>query len=165
MSTAKRLILIRHAHRDTSAGRELDNGLSKKGKMQARRIAGYLMHSLGDEQPTLISSPTKRCRQTLKPFAKERDIPLETTPLVYEQNPDETWKQFERRIRYFCTSWEKSGNETTIVCSHGDWIPSCVFQLAEVGIKLKKGGLVEFVVDDDGVHLHTLLQSLKPFSC
>ena len=69
MSLDKALIILRHAHRDKNLGRELDNGLSKKGKSQAEKIAEYLNNKLKNKTITLASSPKKRCLETLQPFS------------------------------------------------------------------------------------------------
>ncbi len=158
---SKRLILVRHAHRDTDEGRELDNGLSAKGKKQRKLLNRFLAAQKGIEHATLMSSPSTRCMETLAPLAKKYALELEETPVLIEQQAEESWKQFERRVRYFCATWKKSGLPLTIVCTHGDWIPAAVFSLVGVGIELKKSGIVVLHGEKRDVQLETLIQNFS----
>lgn len=64
-------ILIRHAHRDT-ADRAQDNGLSKKGREQAKRLRKYFEERFpeGEGDLVLVTSPKKRCVETIEPIAE-----------------------------------------------------------------------------------------------
>ncbi|MGE0615559.1 MAG: phosphoglycerate mutase family protein [Bacteriovoracia bacterium] len=120
----ERLILIRHAHRDTSE-REKDNGLDKLGKRQAKALAGLFRTLEGKKsEPLLVSSPKKRCRETLEPIAELTDSEVEAHPLLDEQHGFEDMRTFELRIRDFFKWLDgQKKNEIVVACSHGDWLP------------------------------------------
>ena len=70
------LYLVRHAHagsRSSWEGRDLHRPLSKKGRRQADAIADLLAEA-GIER--LLSSPARRCVQTLEPLAAQSGTKL-----------------------------------------------------------------------------------------
>jgi broad specificity phosphatase PhoE len=99
--------------------------------------------------------------ETLASLAKKHTLEIEETPVLMEQQPEESWKQFERRVRYFCATWKKSGLPLTIVSTHGDWIPAAVFSLIGVGIELQKSGVVVISGAKRDVHLETLINNFS----
>src|SRR4051794_36350749 len=64
------LVIIRHAHRNKAFGAEADNGLSAKGRRQARAAARFFKKRFKGRKPNIFSSPKRRCRETLEPIAK-----------------------------------------------------------------------------------------------
>src|SRR5688572_21096846 len=66
----KILFIVRHAHRDTDAGRERDNGLDKKGRIQAVELVRFFEKLSMPTRPVLASSRLKRCVETLEPLQK-----------------------------------------------------------------------------------------------
>lgn len=155
----KTLVIIRHAHRDTSKGQELNNGLSDKGRKQVRNIFDFYFERFPEvEKPVLFSSARRRCIETLEPLARKLERRLVVNPLLLEQTEKETSAQFKQRIRRFKKDWEKSSSELTIICSHGDWIPVFFKELLGLETSLKKGGWAE--VEWDGKpRLTWLIQS------
>ncbi|MFM8270359.1 MAG: SixA phosphatase family protein [Pseudomonadota bacterium] len=146
----KTLIIIRHAHRDTDKGRELNNGLSDKGRKQVRKVFDFYFERFPEiEKPILLSSGRKRCMETLEPLARKLERRLTVNPLLMEQTSKETTAQFKQRVRRFKKEWEKSTAELTLICSHGDWIPVFLKELLGTTIHLKKGGWAEVVQLED----------------
>src|SRR4051812_31670871 len=125
----KTLVLIRHAHRDTG-DRARDNGLSDKGKDQARWLKKYFTSRF--EHPEglwLVSSPKKRCLETLAPISSVGEYEIDVDPDLDEKAASETVEAFEQRIHRFLKEWTQTPQELTIVCSHGDWLPAAVVHL------------------------------------
>lgn len=134
---AKQLFLIRHAHRDIESSRLTDNGLSEKGQAQALKLVKLFYRRLDLEDPMFFSSPKKRCIETLTPLSKSFGKKVEVMDLL-----DEGSSLFER-IQEFIEWWMKNGPTCTVVCSHGDWIPECVYKMTGARIDCKKGSVVE----------------------
>ncbi len=144
LKNPKTLILVRHAHRDTDAGRRLDNGLSERGHAQATQIEKLFLSRYPEiVKPVLLSSPSKRCRETLEPIAKSRKVPVKIDRELGEQTGDESGRDFQKRIGKFIDGFLGRDHELEVCCSHGDWIPICLELLAIGAIDLKKGGWAE----------------------
>jgi len=144
----KTLIIIRHAHRDTQRGPELNNGLSEKGRRQVRKLFDFYFERFPEmETPVLLTSGRRRCVETLDPLARKLERKLAIEPLLEEQKPKETMAQFKKRIRSFKKQWERSKADLTVICSHGDWIPLFLKDSVGAEIHLKKGGWAEMVLE------------------
>ena len=133
---------MRHAHRDTETGREQNNGLSKKGKHQAKYLRDSLLLIVGDRKSKLLSSPAKRCIETLTPLAKKINALIEISIALQEQQPGESERQFRGRVEEFVRWWTNSQHSLLILCAHGDWIPECTKILLGREISLQKGAFV-----------------------
>jgi broad specificity phosphatase PhoE len=158
----KTLILIRHAHRDKPNGRQEDNGLSEKGKRQAKKVAAYFEKTHPGEMPYLISSPKVRCVETLQPLAKREKAEIQISSLLDEQAEQpkiESTQSFYQRVENFCQWWHSGKSpELTIACSHGDWIPACLQVLVGTPAELDKGGWAEITLKEGDVALRWMLQ-------
>lgn len=157
----KTLVIIRHAHRDTSHGRDLDNGLDDKGKKQSRKILKYFKERFGKQVPQIYSSRLERCMETVEPIASESKVEVEISPLLVERwidKANETEKEFQGRIEEFCDEWKKSKATLTVACSHGDWIPEALKYLVATQSELKKGGWAEIEMIDGKPTLSFLIQ-------
>jgi broad specificity phosphatase PhoE len=143
---SKTLILIRHAHREVVEPAE-DNGLSAKGRGQVEGLVEHLHRHLQREfdgvRPRFLCSPKKRCRETLGPVAQREKCEFKVDPRLSECSPVETSREFLERIRQFAQEWKQGGKELTVICSHGDWIPEFVAEIANARISIKKAGYVE----------------------
>jgi broad specificity phosphatase PhoE len=155
-----RLILVRHAHRDTS-NRSEDNGLSDKGHEQAKGLIAVFKNKVSkDSEILLLSSPKLRCIETLTPFSKSMGLKLTIDPNLDEAKPGESPAKFEKRLKSFLNFAGELGEKTKskdfciFACSHGDWLPLALHELIGVSIDLKKAGCAEV---QDG-RLLTLLQ-------
>jgi broad specificity phosphatase PhoE len=154
----KTLVLIRHAHRDVE-DRSRDNGLSPRGREQVQALLSYFKRSSKaprvekgvfdperGERTAWISSPKKRCLETLSPLALIEGVRPTTIDLLLERGEDEELQHFHHRVREFCDWWLQEGPELTFACSHGDWIPACVEQLTGGKVQVSKGSWCELVI-------------------
>ena len=137
----RRLYLVRHAHRDT-ADRILDNGLTEKGREQALRIRDWFIRSGLPIPKEILSSPKARCRETLEPLALGAGSKLRVDLGLDEQRENESTGALGNRVMSWLESWIASEAETTIVCSHGDWIPILVGLCTGKRLEISKGAIV-----------------------
>lgn len=158
----RKLIIVRHAHRDKPKplGRLADNGLSKKGKAQAKAVLAHFLKVQETRQVKLISSPKVRCVETLAPLAKRLKTKIEIHPALDEQQPSQTEAAYQKSIKGFLEHWARGRQGVTVICSHGDWIPRALEIIVGGPIELKKGGWAEIEQEGHGLHLVWLLQRL-----
>jgi broad specificity phosphatase PhoE len=155
----KTLIVVRHAHRDKPVP-DSDNGLSQKGRKQAQRISSLYraVHGGAKGKPAILSSPKKRCRETMAPLARAVRAPVLISGLLDEGG------RISTRVSAFLKEWARSPEELTVVCSHGDWIPVFFKKAIGVELDLEKGAWAELECDETGcLRLRSLIQDLKPF--
>jgi broad specificity phosphatase PhoE len=138
----KRLVMIRHAHRNTDEPSR-DNGLSDKGHDQVKKLVKFARERLEGSKPQFYCSPKKRCQETLGPVAKELDAKMEIEERLTEHGPGESTPLYLARIEEFLDWWKYDGPETTVICSHGDWIPIAIQKLTGARVGLKKAGWCE----------------------
>lgn len=163
----KRLILIRHAHRDTS-DRSLDNGLSRKGQRQAGRIVRYgekliLPEDYRKLNGEMVSSPRKRCLETVQDLAKSWKASVNVAKDLDERGETETSAAFMERIHRFLVAWQKNPCHLTIICGHGDWLPLAIFHLIGLSVEMKKGAWLEIEWTHCHGELSSYIPSFKPF--
>lgn len=160
----KLLIMVRHGQRDTSQ-RELDNGLNDKGRDQARLLRRFfeLRFDSDDLKSGLwvVSSPKRRCVETLTPIAKGIDREVDIHPDLDELGAKETMAAGQARIQRFLTEWRQSNAAITVLCSHGDWLPLATQQLMGVDLSFKKGSWLELEWADDRANLRWMIPSFK----
>lgn len=141
----KLLILIRHAHRDKSWGGKADNGLSEKGKKQANDFVRYFEENIlkkYDGDLIVVSSPKKRCLETVGPVAKKKKTKVEVLEFL-DENGD-----LDSKVEEFCNWWKAEPAEITIACSHGDWLPVAICRITRANVDLEKGGFAEILKKD-----------------
>ena len=153
----KRLVFIRHAHRDTS-DRDADNGLSEKGWDQAHALAQEFVSSFKDQKPVLLSSARMRCVETLEPIAKLTGVKIKISPLLIEQEHDESFREMAARVETFLEDWKESTAELTLACSHGDWLPVALDELVDEQIEMKKGAWAEVIWKGSKAKLSRVIQ-------
>jgi broad specificity phosphatase PhoE len=162
----KTLVLIRHAHRDNTQ-RELDNGLSEKGRDQAKAVKRFFTERFSKEEAGkglwLVSSPKLRCVETLQPIAKGIERPVDIHPGLDEQGSRESIKAFEGRVQAFLHEWAESKMEITILCSHGDWLPAAALGLLGLHQEFKKGSWLELESDGSAPLLRWYVPTFKHF--
>ena len=161
------LILIRHAHRETS-NRALDNGLSDKGVRQARWIREFASRRFSKVEwrkngGLLLTSPKRRCLETLEPFAKWAEAKIDARLDLEEQRHGETQVRLQQRIETFLTGWREQTNLLTVACTHGDWLPLALQSLLGEGFDVKKGGWVEIELANSRPQLRWYIPSFKHF--
>jgi phosphohistidine phosphatase SixA len=160
MPENKTLIIIRHAHRNKPKGREADNGLSAKGKKQARALSKFYTKLFKSEKARIYSSPKTRCIETVEPLAKKLKIEVEILDSLNEAlNPKNAERELSEKARSFHLLWCESKNPLTVICSHGDWIPVYVKQCTGAEIDLDKGGWVQIEMIDDQPRLRWIVQN------
>ncbi len=158
----KTLVLIRHAHRDNTI-RSRDNGLSEKGKEQAKWVKKYFFERFDDADSIwLVSSPKKRCLETIAPIADQAGLEIDINPDLAEQSDSETAQKFQDRVNRFLREWTQMPQPLTVVSSHGDWLPVAVFHLLGCQCDFRKGGWLEIEWDGMAV-LKCYIQSFKSF--
>jgi broad specificity phosphatase PhoE len=155
----QKLIVIRHAHRDKAMGHDCDNGLSAKGKRQAKLLAKFFSErfaeELEDASVELVSSPKKRCIETIEPVGHMLGIPERVDPLLDEG------EDLNVRVKTFIGGLGQCQSELLVVCSHGDWIPLFFERFLGLSIDLKKGAWAEVELDGAERRLAWLVQELE----
>lgn len=142
-SNQRRLILVRHGHRD-SANYYEDNGLSDKGSSQLQSLAKFFSESIeSTNNIAFLSSPKKRCTESLKIIADSFSKKISVDEKLVERKEDEDSKKFESRIRSWLNDWKKEDTSISFVCSHGDWIPQFIKISMDLHIDIKKSGWIE----------------------
>ncbi len=161
MSKTKLLYLTRHAHRDVS-DRTQDNGLSAKGREQAEALRQHFKKICEEKGVPLrfISSPKRRCVETLTPLAAEFNFVIEIDDRLDENHGGEDLAGFLRRISSFLVELNESKG-LIFACSHGDWIPEAMRLLVDQEIDLKKGAFTEVDISTQPPKLIQVVQSLK----
>lgn len=123
------LFVARHAHAgDRSAWTEDDRlrPLSERGEAQARGIAELLVNAAPER---ILSSPARRCVQTLVPLADKLGGRVDTDARLFEgAGPDD--------VRSLVA--ELAGTDT-VLCSHGDVIPMLLQHLVDLGMRPDRG--------------------------
>jgi 8-oxo-dGTP diphosphatase len=110
------LYLVRHAsagHRDDGDPADHLRPLDPTGHLQAERLSEWLRH---DPIERVVSSPYRRCVQTVEPLAKHLDLPVEVDDRLAEGTAvADAWRLVE-----------ECAGTTAVLCSHGDVIPDLV---------------------------------------
>lgn len=151
----KTLVMIRHAHRSKKLGRDLDNGLSDKGIKQAERLGSFYASRFGEVRALLLSSPKRRCIETLEPIARETSSKIREWKCLDEEG------DIPHKIETFLTDWEKHHDPLTLLCSHGDWIPEFFQRELKIAVDLEKGAWAELEKSANGWRLNWLIQDFK----
>lgn len=146
--STKTLIIIRHAHRDKAAGREADNGLSKKGIDQTRALTKFFERRYSGTKPLVLTSPKLRCVETVLPIADICGVKLFAVDWLLEQGEGESRKEMKKRAQQALRFWKREAPALTILCSHGDWIPEFLDAALGAPLELKKAGWAEFSSSD-----------------
>lgn len=139
------LYLIRHAqagHKSDWSGSDHKRPLSIKGRAQADRIAELF----GDAGITrIVTSPSKRCRETVEPLAEQAGIDVEEDKRLAEGTSVRGAADLVGKL--------VAADETVALCSHGDVIPELILELHREGLEgdghmaSAKGGT--FVLDTE----------------
>jgi 8-oxo-dGTP diphosphatase len=118
--------LLRHAaagNRDNFNGDDRERPLTKKGKAQAKSIAESLRER---EIERIVTSPYKRCVQTVEPLAKMIGATIEISDALAE-GPD---------IDASYDLIHNLAGANAVLCSHGDVIPAAMNRLMWLGLTL-----------------------------
>ncbi len=144
-----RLLIVRHAHRDKPRGSLFDNGLSGKGKKQAKQLVKFYGTVLRKKknQVVFLSSPKKRAVETLMPLAKK--LKKEIFPCEFINEGPKTFQDLEGIVSLI-NHYSSDKDMRLVLCSHGDTIPWLTKLLIGTTFKLEKGGCVELVENFEG---------------
>jgi broad specificity phosphatase PhoE len=124
-----RLYLVRHAHAGSRAswdGPDDDRPLSKRGRRQAEGIADEL-RSIGVTR--LVSSPSRRCVQTLEPLAQTLLLPVQRDDRLAEGAGGEAALELVDELA--------GKAEAAVACTHGDVIPELLRILKATTTRIK----------------------------
>ena len=153
------VLLIRHA----SAGsrRKWDRPdnlrpLDKKGRKQAEALAGSLHDALdvsNGDIAQVLSSPFKRCIETVEPLAQAAGRKVEVAKALAEGHEQAAAELFWSTVR------GPAGTEsrTVALCTHGDIIPALLDQISDGGVDLgrsprwSKGSVWAFEVREGSI--------------
>ncbi len=120
--------LVRHASAGTRDDADPSDGeriLDATGHLQAERLAEWLRH---EDIRQVLSSPLRRCVQTVEPLAKLLDLPVVADARLAEGS----------EVTAAWTLLEEAAGATgdVVVCSHGDVIPDLVRRLQGRGMQI-----------------------------
>lgn len=140
------LYVVRHAHAGTRGqhdGPDSERPLTERGWRQARG----LVELLGDAGITrLVTSPFRRCRETLVPLSEALGLPVEPDDRLAEGSGFGPVLELAEELR----------ETPAVLCSHGDVIPDLLEVLVRRGIELQdparwpKGCTWVLTRDDEG---------------
>lgn len=159
MNLNKTLVIVRHAHREKPTGREADNGLSTKGRKQAKAIAKFYQEIFEKTKPLVYSSPKLRCIETIEPLAKKTKAKLE---ILDSLNEAITTTELLRKIEDFNAHLRSLSAPLVVICSHGDWIPAYLKQVFGIDLDLDKGGWIQIDFFNGKPQLSWVIQKLVP---
>ncbi len=114
------VFLVRHAKAGDRAqwdGPDHLRPLSKAGRRQAKALAGTLA---GRGAGRIVSSPSRRCVQSVEPVAGRLGLPVETHDALVEGASEEDVVGLARKL----------AAEDPVLCTHGDVIPTLLEALA-----------------------------------
>jgi phosphohistidine phosphatase SixA len=118
------LLLVRHAEAGDKRrwdGPDLLRPLSPTGRSQATGLVERLQDYPIER---ILSSPAVRCQQTVQPLARDRHLPIESSPtLGADGSPAEVLALF----------WDQRLSET-VLCGHGETIAWLLDHLAANGL-------------------------------
>jgi phosphohistidine phosphatase SixA len=137
------LYMVRHAKagsRSAWVGPDESRPLTKAGREQVRGITELLIHH---PVPRVLSSPYRRCVETVQPLATKLGVPVEIVGALAEG------RSAPRLVELMTALPDHS-----VLCSHGDMIPAVIDLLAARGMEVdgepdwRKG--VTWFLDRDG---------------
>lgn len=125
-STRSKIYVVRHPSAGDKTkwrGKDRKRPLDKKGRKQAIRLAASLD---GHPVTTLLSSPSQRCVQTLRPLSFSIRLPIQTNKRL---DVDAEAKQ----VRALIATLE---GQSAVVATHGEVIASLHAELTAKGVEL-----------------------------
>lgn len=131
------LVLVRHGlagNRQDWKGDDDDRPLDRHGREQSEVLAGVLGAFCLTE---LVSSPSRRCAQTLEPYAGRAGLPIRLDPVLSENG-------YDARASLRLAKEAMALNRPVALCSHGKVLPELITGLDERagGTRLAKGAFM-----------------------
>jgi 8-oxo-dGTP diphosphatase len=135
--------LVRHAHAGSRSAWHDDDDLRPLSQKGARQASSLLDRLDGETIGCIVSSPSRRCIETVEPLAerlhKEIDIRKE---FLEGADPDDAIE-----------SLTELAPRNPVICSHGDLIPKMIRRLVAAGTKTKDANISQkgslWVIDVD----------------
>lgn len=121
------LYVVRHAHAGTRGdwdGPDEERPLSERGRRQARALVDTLAEA---GVTRLVSSPYRRCVQTLEPLAEAWGLEVVADDRLAEGTGFAPALDLAEELR----------SESAVLCSHGDVIPDLLEALVRRGLELQ----------------------------
>jgi phosphohistidine phosphatase SixA/8-oxo-dGTP pyrophosphatase MutT (NUDIX family) len=131
------LVLVRHAlagARKNWDGDDEERPLDDRGRKQARVLADVLS---GYRPAELISSPSKRCVQTLEPYAERSGLEITLEPSLSES-------QYDPQTSLRLVAEALASSRSTAFCSHGKVLPDLISRISDQAgdTQLRKGAFM-----------------------
>ncbi len=108
--------LVRHASagsRNNSDPHDVERPIDATGTSQAEKLAAWLRH---EPIERIVSSPIRRCVQSVEPLAAELSLEIEVDDALREATEiDHSWAVLAALA-----------SSTAVLCSHGDVIPDLI---------------------------------------
>lgn len=114
------LLLVRHAKamlRKNWSGSDQTRRLASRGRRQAGDLIGML-EAFGVSR--LVSSPATRCYETLRPYSKHTGLPIETHPILTEEEGAHDHPAVAKFVRKLARGF----TEPTALCGHRPVLPA-----------------------------------------
>jgi 8-oxo-dGTP diphosphatase len=118
--------LVRHARAGSRDKWHRDDALRPLSKAGRRQAEALVTTFRGFEVARIVSSPSVRCVQTVRPLALDRGLPVETAGALAEGA--DIGDAMELLAELTPTP--------TVLCSHGDVIPALVLHLVDRGASI-----------------------------
>ncbi|GAA4234486.1 8-oxo-dGTP diphosphatase [Streptosporangium album] len=131
------LILVRHGlagSRQEWEGDDDERPLDEAGRMQAEVLADVLS---GYHPTELLSSPSRRCVETLEPYAERAGLEIRRERLLSETH-------YDPRASLRLVSKAMDSEQPTVLCSHGKVLPELITELSDRpgDVQLRKGAFM-----------------------
>ena len=128
------LYVVRHAHagrRSNWTGDDRTRPLSDRGELEAKSIATTIdQRRTQGATPRVLASPARRCLQTVQPLAAQSGADVVEDVRLFEgASRDEIATLLDD------VTGTSTGDDVTVVCSHGDVIPILLELLVDAGME------------------------------
>ena len=117
------LLLVRHADAGDRAawtGDDTARPLSATGRSQSQALVDHLA---AEPVASILSSPARRCIDTVEPIAQARGLHVEVDDALAEGTPLDVADRLLRRLR----------SSDVLLCSHGDVLGAIITSLRRRG--------------------------------
>lgn len=145
-----KLILIRHAQSERNAGIESErNGLTEKGKTQAKRLANSLAKEKIDY---IFCSNAGRCIETLEEIIKGQKVEMgiSFSRLLSPKMKSEEFSQLQRRIKRFIEDLRiEFEGETVAIISHQMEIRMFLLELTKEATGVSNASMSTVVIEGE----------------
>lgn len=121
--------LVRHAKAGDRAKWTEDDRLRPLSKAGRRQAEALVRSFNGLRVDRILSSPSVRCEQTVRPLALDRGLRIEPVEELAEGAPLEGLLQLVDEL----------DEQTIVVCGHGDLIPAAIAHLRALGVPADDG--------------------------